>query len=195
MFPNQAAVSAVVFFLTLAFLSLLAGFLPVHNVALYGPNDPATTPELIMPDWFLMWVFGLLKLLPGWMSFHLFGQEFSTEFWGGIVLPGLVFLGIFAWPFVDRSDRPVHFTADPLARPWQTAVGIAAVVFVMITSLAGMNSVVARLTGLSTNVINPILQAATLLGPVAAGVVTYLVLRGADEDTGSARPAGGADDD
>jgi len=40
-FPNQAAVSAVVFFLTMAVLSLLAGLLPVHNIAQYGPNDPA----------------------------------------------------------------------------------------------------------------------------------------------------------
>ncbi|MFB6196253.1 MAG: cytochrome bc complex cytochrome b subunit, partial [Haloplanus sp.] len=131
--PNQTAVSAVVFFLTAATLSLLAGFLPVHNVAEYGPNDPASTPALIMPDWFLMWVYGFLKLLPTWLSFSIGPAHFSTEFIGGIVLPGLVFLAIIVWPFVDRSD-PIHFTTDPLDRPWQTAVGVAGVAFIMIAS-------------------------------------------------------------
>jgi cytochrome b-561 len=188
MFPNQAAVSAVVFFLTLATLSLLAGFLPVHNVAAYGPNDPAATPSLIMPDWFLMWVFGFLKLLPAWLSFELFGIPVSTEFLGGMVLPGLVFLGIFLWPFYDTTDRPVHFTADPLQRPFQTAVGVAAVVFIMITSIAGMNNILARVAGVSTAVVNPVLQVLTILAPLVAGFVTYTILPASASRPGSAGP-------
>jgi len=82
-FPNQAAVSAVVFFLTMAVLSLLAGLLPVHNIAQYGPNDPASTPSLVMPDWFLMWGYGFLKLTPSWMSFDVLGVHISSEFVGG----------------------------------------------------------------------------------------------------------------
>ncbi|MFP4591148.1 MAG: cytochrome b, partial [Halobacteriales archaeon] len=89
--PNQLAVSAVVFFVTLAALSLLAGLLPVHNIAEYGPSDPAETPALIMPDWFLMWGYGFLKLVPSWMSVDVLGIHLSSEFVGGVVLPGLVF--------------------------------------------------------------------------------------------------------
>lgn len=85
-FPNQAAVSAVVFFLTMAVLSLLAGLLPVHNIAQYGPNDPASTPSLVMPDWFLMWGYGFLKLTPSWMSFDVLGVHISSEFVGGLFL-------------------------------------------------------------------------------------------------------------
>ena len=92
--PNQLAVSAVVFFLTLAVLSLLAGFLPVHNVAEYGPNNPADTPALIMPDWFFMWMFGFLKLIPSWLTFTVPGTSIhiGTEFIGGVILPTVLFV-------------------------------------------------------------------------------------------------------
>ena len=181
--PNQAAVSAVVFFLTAATLSLLAGLLPVHNVAEYGPNDPASTPELIMPDWFLMWVYGFLKLLPG-IGIDVGPVHINSEFLGGIVLPGLVFAAIMAWPFIDRTPEPTHFTADPLERAWQTAVGVAAVAFVMIASIAGMNNILAnRVLNSSTNVVNPILTAALLLVPPLFGVLTYLLLRDGEPST------------
>jgi cytochrome b-561 len=179
-FPNQAAVSAVVFFLTLATLSALAGFLPVHNIAEYGPNDPAGTPELIMPDWFLMWVYGFLKLLPSWLSFTVLGVHVSAEFVGGVLLPTLVFGVVAVWPFVDYHAEPTHFTASPLDRPWQTAVGIAAVQFIMIASIAGMNNLLARAVGVGTGPINQVLLVAIFLVPIGSGLVTYRVLRGDD---------------
>jgi cytochrome b-561 len=198
-FPNQAAVSAVVFFLTAATLSALSGLLPVHNVAEYGPNDPASTPELIMPDWFLMWVYGFLKLLPEWLAFSVGPVHVSTEFLGGVFLPGLVFLAIVAWPFVDRTEE-AHFTADPLSRPPQTAVGVAAVAFVMIASIAGMNNILAeQVLGTTTGVVNPILTAALLGVPPLFGAITYLALRADDDDgtnpEGAPDPAGGGSDD
>jgi cytochrome b-561 len=194
-FPNQAAVSVVVFFLTLAAVSLLAGFLPVHNVAEYGPNDPAATPELIMPDWFLMWVFGFLKLMPSWTSFTVpfTDVHVSTEFLSGVVLPGIVFGLVFLWPFVDYRDEPTHFTADPLDRPWQTAVGVAAVTFVMVASIAGMNNILADVVAVSTDAINAVLLAALLLYPPLAGAITYVVLRRSNRSESPERGAPAAD--
>jgi len=202
--PNQTAVSAVVFFLTAATLSALAGFLPVHNVAEYGPNDPAATPALIMPDWFLMWVYGFLKLLPKWLSFSVGSIHVSTEFVGGIVLPGLVFAAVLAWPFIDRTPE-THFTTDPLDRPRQTAIGVAAVAFIMIASIAGMNNILAaQVLGTTTDVVNPVLTAALLGVPPLFAAITYALLRDGAPESGSdegATPApdggsrgGGADD-
>jgi cytochrome b-561 len=192
-FPNQAAVSAVVFFLTMATLSLLAGFLPVHNVAAYGPNDPASTPTLIMPDWFLMWGYGFLKLTPAWMSVDVLGIHISSEFVGGLLLPGLVFGAVALWPFIDREPEPVHFTANPLERPFPTAVGIAGVTFVMVASIAGMDVIVAEILHTSTAVLRPYLTAALVLVPAVAGTVTYGVLGGFGDDEDDA--SGGAADE
>ena len=177
-FPNQAAVSAVVFFLTLAALSLLAGFLPVHNIAEYGPNNPAGTPALIMPDWFFMWLYGFLKVLPSSLGFHLGPIEVSAEFLGGVALPSLVFLAVFAWPFIDRRRDSVHFTADPFQRPVQTGVGVAGVVFIMIASIAGMNNLLAEAIGVSTGAVNLPLLLAMIVGPLAAfGLVHWTITR------------------
>jgi len=177
-FPNQAAVSAVVFFLTLATLSALAGFLPVHNIAEYGPNNPAGTPELIMPDWFFMWLYGFLKVLPSSLGFHLGPIEISAEFLGGVALPSLVFLAVFAWPFIDRRRDSAHFTADPFERPVQTGVGVAGVVFVMIASIAGMNNLLATALGISTDVVNLPLLLAMIVGPILAfGAVYWSITR------------------
>jgi len=205
-FPNQAAVSAVVFFLTMATLSLLAGFLPVHNVAEYGPNDPASTPSLIMPDWFLMWGYGFLKLTPAWMSVDVLGIHLSSEFIGGLLLPTFVFGAVALWPFVDRSEEPVHFTANPLERPFPTAVGIAGVTFVMVASIAGMDVIVAEILQTSTAALKPYFIAALVVVPAVAGGVTYGVLGGfededaddvSNEDDGAAEAddSGGEGDD
>jgi cytochrome b-561 len=180
-FPNQAAVSAVVFFLTAAVLALLAGFLPVHNIAEYGPINPASTPDLIMPDWFLMWLYGFLKLWPTWLSFDLGPLHFSTEFLGGIVVPSLVFLIVFAWPFIDRSE-PTHFTTDPLDRAWQTGVGVAGITFIMIASIAGMNNLLSEAVGVPTNILNPLLILALVAVPLAAFGIVYATLRGPDQE-------------
>jgi cytochrome b-561 len=181
-FPNQVAVSAVVFFLTLATLSLLAGFLPVHNIAEYGPNDPASTPSLIMPDWFLMWGYGFLKLTPSWLSFDVFGIHISAEFIGGLALPSVVFGLVALWPFLDYEDSAVHFTADPLERPFQTGVGVAGVVFIMLASIAGMDVIVADIVGMTTAQLKPYLTAALLVGPLLAGLVVYAGLGGFAND-------------
>ncbi|ELZ32547.1 menaquinol-cytochrome c reductase cytochrome b subunit precursor [Halogeometricum pallidum JCM 14848] len=196
-FPNQAAVSVVVFFLTLATLAVLGGFLPVHNIAEYGPNNPAGTPELIMPDWFLMWVYGFLKLLPSWMSFTVpvAGVHVSTEFIGGIVLPTLVFGAVAVWPFVDYRADPVHFTANPLDRPRQTAVGVAAIQFIMIASIAGMNNLLSRALGVETGVVNPVLTAALVAVPAVSGYLTYRLLDGGEGADGSGGDASDSGDD
>lgn len=180
--PNQAAVSAVVFFLTLATLSLLSGFLPVHNIAEYGPNNPASTPELIMPDWFLMWGYGFLKLVPSWLSFDLLGIHFSAEFIGGLLLPGIVFGVVAAWPFIDYSSEQVHFTADPTERPWQTAVGMAGVTFIMAASIAGMDVVLSDVVGMSTAALRPYLIGLVVGAPILIGLASYAVLGGFGSD-------------
>jgi len=188
-FPNQAAVSAVVFFLTMAVLSLLAGLLPVHNIAEYGPDDPASTPSLVMPDWFLMWGYGFLKLTPSWLSFDVLGSHVSSEFVGGLFLPSLVFVAVAIWPFIDRAEEPEHFTRNYLDRPFPTAVGIAGVTLVMVASIAGMDVIVAEIFGTSTAMLRPYLIAAIVLVPAAAGTLTYAILGGFEDDSDGGPPA------
>lgn len=177
-YPNQAAVGAVVFFLTAGTLSLLAGFLPVHNIVAYGPSDPASTPAVVMPDWYLMGIFGFLKVLPGWTTLHLGGIELTAEFWAGILLPGVVFLVVALWPFIDRSTDAKHFTANPRQAPRRTAIGIGGITMIIVSSLAGMNNLLGNALGISTTVLNPILLWGIILVPIVTAAITFYLLRG-----------------
>ena len=194
LFPQQAALSAIVFFLTLGTLSLLAGFFSVHNIAEYGPYDPTTTPELVLPDWYLMWMFGILKLLPDWAGVG----PLSVEFVGGVLVTGLVILVVIAWPFIDRYEKPGHFVADPLERDWQTATGVAGIVFLSMLSLGGMNTVVSDLTGIATSSLNPVLLSLAIVLPIVAWVIVYATLGGFADDSGDgpepSGPSGGDED-
>lgn len=192
LFPQQAALSAIVFFLTLATLSALAGFLSVHNIAEYGPYDPTYTPELVLPDWYLMWMFGILKLLPDWMGVG----PLSVEFVGGVLLTGTVILLVLVWPFIDRSAEPVHFTASPLERDWQTATGVAGIVFLSMLSLGGMNTVVSDVVGIPTSRLNSILLVLAIAAPIIAWLVVYTTLGGfQDEPPSASADVGGESDE
>jgi len=113
-----------VFFLTMAVLSLLAGLLPVHNIAQYGRTtwrvDAVARHAGLVPDGVR-----ILKSHPSWMSFDVLGV-ISSEFVGGLFLPSLVFVAVAVWLFIDRAEKPEHFTRNYLDRPFPTAVGIPA---------------------------------------------------------------------
>lgn len=149
LFPNQVVVTAVVLLVTLGTLFLLAGFFPVQRLPVWGPNNPTSTPANVAPDWYFVWVFGMLKLVPNvpfsaTISSVLGGVSLS-EFLGGVFLPTVTAVVLALWPFVDYSHEQVHFTADPIERPLPTAVGVGAVVFVLMLSIGAMNGTVAVL--------------------------------------------------
>jgi cytochrome b-561 len=113
-----------------------------------------------------------------------------------------VFAAVAAWPFLDRESEPTHFAVDPMNRPKQTAVGVYAVTFVMVASLAGMNNIAADILGAGTGAINAVLWWAIVVWPTVCGVLTYALLRGDDgadgtddgeSDTRPADDGGGAE--
>src|SRR5689334_15862512 len=62
LWPYHALLAGELMFLILGGLSLLAAFVPVHPLAAYGPPTPET--PMVKPDWYLLWIFGFLKLIP-----------------------------------------------------------------------------------------------------------------------------------
>jgi cytochrome b-561 len=170
MWPNQVAMSVIVFLFTAAIVSFLAALFPVQRVAIIGPASPLTQPSGVRPDWFFMWVFGALKMTPN--VFLGYGR-----FIGGVLFPTVV-IGVMAlWVFVDRHDEPIHFTANPLDRPMPTAVGVAAISMIIVLSIAGMDTFVAETLGTTADAIFPYMLGMTLLVPLAEGAIVYYALR------------------
>ena len=88
LWPYQAVLAGQLLLFMLAGLFLLSAFVPVHPLDAFGPPGPET-PE-VKPDWYLMWTYGFLKLVPPKAIIPLpGGASIGPEFLGGLVFSGL----------------------------------------------------------------------------------------------------------
>ena len=167
LWPQQAALMFQLFLLMTAGVLLLAAFFPVHPVEVYGPPVPET-PN-VKPDWYFLWVYGLLKLIPGWIEIHLPGATINAEVIGGILLPGLFVLLVVCVPFLHREREPQHYMQPLSQRPLRSALGVAVLVMLLWLSLAGYADVLRWPLELLT------LGAVAI--PLAVGLLVYLMVR------------------
>ncbi len=165
--PQQMLLMVVLFLMVVAAAAALSAFLPVHPSEFYGPPGLAT-PE-VKPDWYLLWVYGALKLIPGNLSFHLLGATIGSEAIGAMLVPGLIGAAILLVPWLDRSRSSEYYSEDPRVSPTRLAAGMAMLTLFGALSLAGFNVEL----GLTV----PALWAITLIAPTVVGVVTYRLTR------------------
>lgn len=184
--PNQAAMSMVAFFFTAAVISFLAAFFPIQRIALIGPATPYSTPEHVAPAWFFIWAYGSLKLVPDFLP-PLIAQYGRFIF--GVLLPSILILAMYLWPFYDNSDEPIHFAKNPLDRPLSTAVGVGTIALLIMLSIVGMNTAVADVFDTTTTAIKRPLLILTVVVPLIEFAIVYVMLRrrkkrkGQDTDT------------
>jgi cytochrome b-561 len=120
LWPYQALLAAQLLLLMFGGLCILSALIPVHPLDAYGPPGPQT-PE-VKPDWYLLWIYGFLKILPPEIEFHFLGATIGPEFIGGLVFPGLIFLLVSVAPWLDKTNRPAVFGYEYLEPPAQTPV-------------------------------------------------------------------------
>ena len=167
LWPQQASLMAVLMLIVIAVTALLAAFLPVHPSQLYGPPSPIT-PE-VKPDWYLLWVYGALRLIPGGLSFRFLGATIGSEAIGAMFIPGLIGLAIVLVPWLDRGPSALYFAESATASPKRLGFGLAAITLFLALSLAGFGGEL----GLGV----PVLWAITLVTPLGIGWGGYLLAR------------------
>jgi ubiquinol-cytochrome c reductase cytochrome b subunit len=147
LWPVYTARSIGLFAAVFAVLSGLAGLAQINPIWLYGPYRPAAVTTAAQPDWYLGWVEGALRIFPGW-RIHVFGYTISEIFWPAVVLPGLTFLLLYLWPFIEAfvtRDRAEHNLLDrPRNRPVRTPVGVGVLTFYIVLFFAGSQDVIAQ---------------------------------------------------
>jgi len=141
---------------------LVAALMPAH----FGePANPGATPAIILPDWYLYWSFGLLKLNPLNPELAVLGGNIvmSNEFLG-ITAHGIIFGVIGLVPFLNKGSA-----RRPVEQPFWAAVGVTGVILAFtLAALAIQNFFPISLDLLLT---------LTFMLPVLGGIITYAVLK------------------
>jgi len=88
-YPRQVFKDTVAIFIAFAVLFTMAVAVRVPLEQLADPTDATYTPR---PEWYFLFLFQILKALPG-----------SLEVFGSVVLPGIAVAGLFLVPFLDRG--------------------------------------------------------------------------------------------
>lgn len=180
LWPTYAAKSLGLFFGLTAILAGMGGLLQINPVWLYGPFDPATISSPAQPDWYLGWVEGAMRIFPAW-EIRFFGYVVPNPFFPAVLLPGLTFLLLYLWPFLEQrftGDRSEHQLLDrPRDRPARTAIGAAALVFYGLLFLAGSNDVVAAMFEVDVNAVTWTLRFAVILLPPLVGLGVHRLMR------------------
>lgn len=183
LWPQQAVIMVMLLLVLGGALTLLGTLFPVHPVEFYGPPAPETPS--VKPDWYLLWVYGALRLVPGWMEVRLLGATIGSEAIGGIILPGLVALALLLVPWLDRTNREkLDYLEPPTWRPARLGWGVAVVSLIGVFTLAAYDHEL----GLSTGV----LRLAALVVPPVLGGASYYAARSLARRRGVVPGAGSA---
>ena len=180
LWPSYAAKSVGFFFWVAAVVMTLGGLVQINPVWLYGPYDPAQVSSPAQPDWYLGWTEGALRIFPSW-DLQILGHEIPNPFFPGVLLPGITFLLLYSWPFLESrltGDRAVHHLLDrPRDRPVRTSLGLTTLVFYLVLLLAGSNDLLARWVGADVGDVTVMFRWLVVVLPVVAGTVTYVLLK------------------
>ncbi|MFC0531708.1 cytochrome bc1 complex cytochrome b subunit [Phytohabitans kaempferiae] len=158
----------------------LGGLVQINPVWIYGPFAPAQVTSPAQPDWYVAWGDGALRLFPPF-EFTVFGHLVPAPFLPGVVVGGLTFTVLYAWPWIDRwrtGDRRAHHVLQrPSDRPGRLAFGAAVLTFFGVLLLAGGYDVIARFSGWSVTSVLSALRILVLALPPVVAAVAYLLAR------------------
>jgi ubiquinol-cytochrome c reductase cytochrome b subunit len=151
--PSYAPRTLGLAFATAGVLVLLGGLVQINPIWLWGPYHVWEGTNGAQPDWYLGWLIGGLRLMPG---FDVVVDDYTlvpNPFWGGVLFPLLVFGFLYLWPWLERrltGDRMAHNLLErPRDAPLRTAIGSALATLVLVVFVAGSADRVSALLWIS----------------------------------------------
>jgi ubiquinol-cytochrome c reductase cytochrome b subunit len=178
-FPGQTPRSLGLMLAVAALLFLMGGLIQINPIWQWGPYEVANGTNGAQPDWYLGWLIGALRLVPG---FDLRIGDYTlvpNPFWGGALFPLIVLFVLLAIPAAERrltGDGSIHNLADrPRDAPRRTAFGMAFLTWVGLIFIAGSADRVYVFLGLSYEAQIWFYRVASLVLPLVAYFVTKRV--------------------
>ena len=180
LWPTYVFKAGGLLFIVTAFLAFLGGIFQINPVWVYGPFEPENVSSASQPDWYVGWLEGSLRLMPNW-EIRIGDYQVPNPFWGGVLLPGITFGVMYAWPWIEAritGDRSEHHVLDrPRDVPWRTAVGVGAFLFYTVMLIAGSDDVLAVKLDTSVNGTLWALRALLVIAPLVGGFVAYRICK------------------
>ena len=165
---------------TAGVLVLLGAAAQINPVWLYGPYQPGSISAGSVPDWYMGFLDGALRLMPGWeLSFG--GNVLALDVLiPAVIVPGLFFTLVAAYPLLDgriAGGRPPQGLLPP--KPPDPAnrigVGVAAITLYGLLWAAAANDEIAYHLQVSLYMVTWVFRVLVLTGPVLAFALTRMI--------------------
>jgi ubiquinol-cytochrome c reductase cytochrome b subunit len=180
LWPQYMAKSVGLFCFVAAALAGLGGLAQINPVWIYGPYNPAAVSSGSQPDWYIGWLDGALRVMPP-VEIRLWHHTIPNPFFPGVLMPGITFGLLYAWPFLEArfsQDRVAHNLLDrPRDRPLRTAFGAATLSFYTVLFLAAGTDILATTFGVSFEALLITFQISCVAAPIIVGGLTWRICR------------------
>ena len=187
MWPTYATMSLGWMLIVSAVLVFAGGVLQINPVWLYGPYHDYIISSGAQADWYVLWIQGALRLMPG-VSLPLGSYTVPNQFFPAVLFPGLVFGTLFFWPFIEAKvtgDRSEHNLLDrPRDNPVRSGIGGAGLAGLLVLLVAGSDDVMAATWDWNVIVMRYVERGLLFAVPALVGYLTWRVchdLAGRDE--------------
>ncbi|KRC35631.1 MULTISPECIES: cytochrome bc1 complex cytochrome b subunit [Oerskovia] len=183
LFPVYVAKAGGFFFVVFGVIAAMGATMAINNVWNYGPYDPSPVSAGAQPDWYMLFLEGSLRLMPGQTEYVIAGYTLSLNILiPAVVIPGLLFTFLAVYPFLEAAvtkDKREHHVLDrPRNVPVRTGLGVAFLTAFIILALAGSNDLIATHFHLSINAITWVFRVLLFVGPVIAFWITKRICLG-----------------
>ena len=173
--PAFAMKSIGLMFMVAGVIAAMGALFDINAIWLYGPYDTAQATSYAQPDWYIGFLEGSVRLFPPW-EIRVGDYMINNLVFSAVIIPGLIFTGLFAVPWLERrlsEDRDDHHLLErPRDNANRTALGVASITAVTVLFLGGAQDVIARTLHMPVGRVTVILQVAFLVAPPIALVIT-----------------------
>ncbi len=182
LYPIYVAKAGGFFFIVFGVIALMAATMTINPVWNYGPFDPAIVSAGAQPDWYMLFLEGSLRLMPG-LEIVLGGYTLSLNVLiPAVVIPGILFTTLALYPFIEAAisgDKREHHVLDrPRNAPFRAATGVSILTAFIVLILAGSNDLIATHFHLSIYDITWTFRVLFFVGPVIAFWITKRIALG-----------------